>query len=269
MTLDPAEYLTAEAEADRSDGPSRRCAVTGDRRDKATLIRFALDPAGRAIPDIDESLPGRGFWVSAAPGLLAGRAARKRLGRLLGGQALPEDIDSRLERLLLARCVDIIGLARRAGQAVAGWEKLRSDRAGRPIGRPIGLLLTARDAGADGQRRARALAADAGRHLTCLAGAELGQPFGRGSTVHVALYPGRLADRLARDGVRLAAFRQQPGAGDPGAGDPGAGGGGGQGATGGKPSRRSGRTPAAPARQRSPSRHGAAVAEPDARADPG
>jgi len=206
MTPDPAEYLAEEQEAERTDGPFRRCVATGERRDKAGLIRFALDLQGCPIPDIDESLPGRGFWVTAARGVLSERAARKRMARLSGGQGLPNDIDDRIERLLLSRCLDMIGLARRAGQAVAGWEKVR----GAAARQPLGLLLTASDAGSDGWRRMRALAADC-RHSECLAGGEIGQPFGRGSAVHAALLPGRLADRLYRETGRLAGFRQSGG----------------------------------------------------------
>lgn len=206
MTPNPAEFLAEDLNAEPTDGPFRRCAATGESRDKAGLIRFALDPQGCPIPDIDETLPGRGFWVTAARGVVSGKSARKRLARMLGGQGLPDDIDDRIERLLLSRCLDMIGLARRAGQAVAGWEKVRSAAARQPIG----VLLTASDAGSDGWRRMRALAADC-RHSECLAGGEIGQPFGRGSTVHAALLPGRLADRLFRETGRLAGFRQSGG----------------------------------------------------------
>src|SRR5690606_41469867 len=43
----------------------RRCLITGESDDAAALIRFAIAPDGRVVPDIAARLPGRGYWVRA------------------------------------------------------------------------------------------------------------------------------------------------------------------------------------------------------------
>ena len=105
----------------------------------------------------------------------------------------------------MQRCVDAIGLARRAGLAVAGFEKFcEAVRTGK-----AGLLLLALDGAEGGRRKMRALA----RGLpvaTVLTAAEMGAVFGRDHVVHVAIGDGRLSGRLIADAEKLAGFR--PGA---------------------------------------------------------
>ena len=44
---------------------TRKCIVTGATALKKDLIRFVLSPQLQLIADIDQNLPGRGFWVKA------------------------------------------------------------------------------------------------------------------------------------------------------------------------------------------------------------
>ncbi len=102
----------------------------------------------------------------------------------------------------MRRCLDILGLARRAGQAVTGFESVRGWlREGR-----AGLLLTAADGAAGGRAKLRALAPRLAL-IEVFSGAELGLALGRGRAVHVAVAPGRLVERLIREASRLAEFR--------------------------------------------------------------
>ena len=63
------QRLTASAHMqDRPASPdagSRRCIASGASKPRDTLLRFVVDPAGALVPDLGESLPGRGLWVSA------------------------------------------------------------------------------------------------------------------------------------------------------------------------------------------------------------
>lgn len=116
--------------------------------------------------------------------------------------AAPELAD-RVESLLARRCLDALGLARRAGLAVAGFDRV-SDAMRRGL---VELLLVARDGAAGSARR---LAAP-GRDLPAvgiLTAAELGAAFGRERIVHVALAGGALCDRLRLDLLRLAGLRE-------------------------------------------------------------
>jgi ribosomal protein L7Ae-like RNA K-turn-binding protein len=114
----------------------------------------------------------------------------------------PEDLPDRVEQLLAKRCVELLGLARRAGRAVGGFEKVREAlKAG-----PVGVLVTASDAGEDGKAKLRGIARDAPL-FEGLTAAELGAAFGRDALVHASVAPGKLARALVAEGGRLAGFR--------------------------------------------------------------
>ena len=181
----------------------RRCLVTRATDDKARLIRFVVGPEGDILPDVDERLPGRGIWLSAGRDVL-NKAVEKRLfGRGAGRSVrITEGLADQVERLLSRRFYDGLGLSRRAGLIVMGFEKVHAWLASSKAG----LLLEAADGAEDGRRKLRRLASDA---PLVLAGprADLGSALGREDLVHAAMPPGKLAERLLRDAGRLAGFR--------------------------------------------------------------
>jgi predicted RNA-binding protein YlxR (DUF448 family) len=187
-------------------GPVRRCLVTGEVRAKPELIRFVVGPDGRIHPDVAERLPGRGLWTLARRDIvrravkkgLFGRAARATVG-------VDEDLDQRVEALLVRRAIDLIGLARRAGLAVCGFAKVEAAlNAGRAA-----VLVAAADGSADGRGKLRARAP--GLPLAeALTAAELGAAFGRESAVHAVLQAGSLAQTFLAVAGRLAGFRGMP-----------------------------------------------------------
>ncbi len=124
---------------------------------------------------------------------------------------VPGDLADRIEGLLARRCLDLIGLARRSGQAVAGFEKVSAELGSKGPGvegdaKRSGLLLSASDGAEDGQRKIRALAPGL-PEVKVLSAAELGLAFGRDRSVHVFLAPGRLASALLEEMRRLKGFR--------------------------------------------------------------
>jgi len=184
----------------------RKCIVTGERKPKHELIRFVIAPDGQPVADIEERLPGRGLWLSAQRDVVNTACAKNLFARVARRKVeVPVGFADRIESLLSRRCMELIGLSRRAGAAVGGFEKVRTSLAN---GR-TGLLLTASDAGADGRKKMERLAA-AVPVQSVLTSAELGQALGRETVVYVAIGPGRLADRLMRDLGRLMGFRQCP-----------------------------------------------------------
>ncbi|MGE5514203.1 MAG: RNA-binding protein [Bacteroidota bacterium] len=193
------------AEVDQPEsGPSRRCIVTGTVRPKGELLRFVISPAGEVVPDLERRLPGRGIWLSARRDVV-NTAQAKRLFAKAARRAVtvPDDLADRLEGLLRQRCLNLISLARRAGQAICGFEKVKAElKAGRAA-----VLVEARDAAEDGKCKMRALAS--GHPVVELFDAvELGAPFGRDQSVHAVLTPGGLARRLVEEAGLLAGFRQ-------------------------------------------------------------
>jgi hypothetical protein len=123
------------------------------------------------------------------------RAARRPV-------AAPPELADRIESLLAQRCCDALGLARRAGLAVAGFDRVADTvRHGR-----VGLLLLAVD-GAEGGR-GKLVALGHGLPVACvLTAAELGAVFGRERIVHTAVGGGPLCRRLLLDLSRLSGLR--------------------------------------------------------------
>ena len=203
---EPAGSDTDAVEADDT-GPERRCIVTGQVRPKAELLRFVVGPDGEVVPDIGARLPGRGIWLCARRDVVNTAVAKRLFARAARRAAtVPADLADRVDALLARRCLDLLGLARRAGQAVCGFEKVRAELKGRRAA----VVIEARDAAQDGRGKMRALAGGL-PVVELFDAAELGAVFGRDAAVHVALAPGRLAGRLVEEATLLAGFRPAAG----------------------------------------------------------
>ena len=184
-------------------GPFRRCIVTREVLPKDSLVRFVIGPAAEVIPDVAGKLPGRGLWVKANGLALATAVARNLFAKAARQSVdVPADLVDRTAVLLTQRCLDLIGLARRAGQAICGFEKVREGlRKGR-----VAVVLAAADAAADGRAKMQGLTKERPT-LALFTGVELSAALGRENVVHAALMPGRLAERLLAESARLAGLR--------------------------------------------------------------
>jgi hypothetical protein len=185
--------------------PLRRCLVSRESLPKARLIRFAAAPDGTVLPDIDGKLPGHGFWVTAERKALE-QACRRNLFAKAAKRSLTVPVDTldRVEVLLRRRCLELIGLARRAGAAVAGFEKCRAWlQAGR-----AGLLLAAADGAVDGRAKLRALSGDLPL-VDIFTSAEISQALGHENTIHAVVAPGGFAGKLAAEVERLTGVQRE------------------------------------------------------------
>lgn len=203
-----ADALVPSADKARRDGSpadpaTRRCLVTRSASDRGLMIRFVLDPAGRVLPDVEERLPGRGMWLSAGRDVV-NKAVEKRLFGQAAKQSVTvlDGLADRIEALLTRRFYDGLGLARRAGHIVMGFDQVQAALAGSDVA----VLLAADDGAEDGRRKLRHLAPGLPL-ITAGSGEDLGAALGREHLVHAALSPGKLAARALRDAERLAGFR--------------------------------------------------------------
>jgi predicted RNA-binding protein YlxR (DUF448 family) len=192
--------------------PERRCIATGDSGPTDRLIRFVLGPDAQVVPDLAERLPGRGVWLMAERALVDKAVTRKLFSRAFKAQAaVPADLAGRLEVLLAGRLINMIGLARKAGQAVTGFEKVRA----RLKDGSAGALVQASDGAVDGKTKLTRLAdalsdGEANRvpEIEILDSMELGLAFGRDFAIHAALDRGGFADRAIREAARLSGLRR-------------------------------------------------------------
>jgi len=189
--------------AKKGDVSLRKCIVSGQARPRDEMIRFVAGPLGELVPDLDESLPGRGIWLSAARDMLNtaldkdlfARAARRKV-------KIPVALADMLEGLMVRRGLNFLGLARRAGGVVAGYEKTVAW-----LGEgKTGVLLQALDGAPGGREKVRALAGKLPM-VDAFTARELGHALGRDNAVHVMVAGGPLAESLIREAGRLMAFR--------------------------------------------------------------
>jgi predicted RNA-binding protein YlxR (DUF448 family) len=193
---------------DDHDGRQRRDIVSGDVMPDARLIRFAVAPDGTVVPDVAARLPGRGLWVAASRSAIATAVEKKLFGKAAKANvSAASDLPARTEAALVARMLGDLGLARRSGAAVLGFDNVLRALEGP---KPPKVLIEAFDGASDGKRKLYAAAHRL--ELECvvietLTSAELGLALGRENVIHAAVQPGGLAERLVFDAQRLIGFR--------------------------------------------------------------
>jgi predicted RNA-binding protein YlxR (DUF448 family)/ribosomal protein L30E len=190
----------------------RRCIVTGEIMPDNRLVRFVLAPDGEVVPDVAAKLPGRGIWVSATRAAMSEAVEKKLFARAAKAPAnASAGLADRTEKALLTRMLGDLGLARRSGALVLGFDNvLRALESPKPPK----LLIDAADGAADGKRKLYNAAHARGMKpelVTCLTSAELGLALGRENVIHAAVQPGGLAERLMFDAERLQGFRARSG----------------------------------------------------------
>jgi len=165
--------------------PERRCIVLGETGTPATLVRFAVSPDGVVVPDVEGKLPGRGIWVTATRAAVEQAVAKGLFARAAKANvSAPTDLADQVEAGLTRRVLALLGLARKAGQLMAGLAKVE-DAASKTH---VVALFLASDAGSEGQRNAGALAARTNAPVIAGFSAEqLGLALGRANVVHAAL----------------------------------------------------------------------------------
>ncbi len=185
----------------------RRDLATGEVMGEEALIRFVAGPGGVVTPDLARKLPGRGMWVmadrasvdlAARKGLFA-RAAKTKL-------AAPADLSDQVAGLLYTRVLHGLGLAKRAGDLISGFEKVAA-----ALGSgKAAWLVEASDGAPDGRRKIQNAARKSPkppRLIGVYTAMELGLALGGENVIHTAFLAGRGADRWTLDVMRLSGFR--------------------------------------------------------------
>jgi predicted RNA-binding protein YlxR (DUF448 family) len=194
------------------DAPERRCIATGERHPRRGLIRFVVGPEGQIVSDIAGKLPGRGIWVAAERSALETAVKKRLFARAARAEVtVREDLVAEIERQLVARLGELLSLARKAGVAVAGFEKVK-DWLGKE---QAVILFQASDGSERGKSKLRPPRGK-GSFFEVLTASELGLAFGREHVIHAALAAGGLTDKVRDDAVRLSGVRDLDGGGSAG-----------------------------------------------------
>ena len=203
----PTETATRAPKTLAAAARERRDIVSGEVMEEDRLIRFVAGPDAIVVPDLARKLPGRGLWVAAdrasvetaAKKGLFSRAAKTKL-------APPPGLADQVEALLLKRLLDALGLAKRAGELISGFEKVASAvNAGKAA-----WVIEATDGAPDGRRKILNVARRSPKPPQIFGlfdAEELGLALGAENVIHTAFLAGRGADRWTVDVQRLTGFR--------------------------------------------------------------
>ncbi len=200
------DAIDAETEDEALASPTlRRCIVTRQALEKPAMIRFVIDPEGRVTPDLKERLPGRGLWVTASREALDQAVARHAFSKAAKQSVkVAHDLTERVAELAKREVAELLGLARKSGQLVAGFEKVEAAiRAGK-----VRVLVAARDGAEDGRGKLARLAGSGVEICAPLTAAELARALGREHAVHAAIKAGGIAEKTIIAARRLAALEQ-------------------------------------------------------------
>lgn len=188
--------------------PVRTCILSRERDGRDHLVRLALAPDGRVLPDVRAKAPGRGAWIGVTRAELAAALAKGKLkgalGRAFKGAPflLPPDLPDLVAAALERNALDRLGLEARGGALLTGAERIEAAARGGQLH----ALYHAADAGADGMGRlaqAWRVGRDAegsglrGFHLP-VPRAILSSALGRENVVHIGVTDRAAAGRVAQ-----------------------------------------------------------------------
>lgn len=188
----------------------RSCIVTREKAERGDLIRFALSPEGKVVPDLKGNLPGRGVWTKTSKAIVEEAEAKGHFSRAFKQKV---ETDGKLAeltgRLIGERALQALAMAKKAGILVTGFAKVNSAvRSGK-----VSLLLHAKDCAADGKRKLASAVSLVG-HLDGEPVAvreiwtteEMSKALGIENAVHVAAIHGGAANNLMAAIERMNAY---------------------------------------------------------------
>jgi predicted RNA-binding protein YlxR (DUF448 family) len=166
-----------------------------------------VGPDDAVVPDLARKLPGRGIWVEANRLAVEAAVRKGAFPRAAKARVIaPADLADQIDGLLARRVLAGLGLARRAGDLISGFETcVAAIRTGKAA-----WIVEASDGAEDG--RGKLLYAAKGqaqppRLCGAFNSAELGLALGLGNVIHLVFLAGRGAERWTVDVERLSGFR--------------------------------------------------------------
>ncbi|NOX94719.1 MAG: RNA-binding protein [Alphaproteobacteria bacterium] len=183
----------------------RTCIATGVGGAAENFIRFVLSPEGVVAPDFSEKLPGRGAWVTATREALKIAVKKGAFERAFKQSAgMPPDLPGMVDAGLTKRALSALGMARKTGDVVLGFDQVKSALKEKRIA----VLIAASDGAQDGRRKLKMLSGEA-PVIEVFSGSEISAALGRVAVVHVGLKSSAGSARFLRAARRLEGFRAQ------------------------------------------------------------
>lgn len=162
---------------------NRKCILTGNIRKKSDLLRFVLLPNGDFIPDFNKKLSGKGIYISNSKSLLENAFKTKKIGKILHRNVnYCQNLSELVENILANKGLESLNLARKSGNLLFGFEKVRESI----LKDKVAFVIEATDAGTDGKEKMASLCRNLEKVIVydC---ATLDKAFNRDTVVYLAV----------------------------------------------------------------------------------
>ncbi len=176
----------------------RTCIVTRKKIDPKRAIRLCVTPNGDLFADLKGNFPARGYWITPTQeNFMHLFSQPKRFRQIKGAHFPPEDFVKQLIEQLKNKILQQIGLAKRSGHLIFGFEKvkiwLKKNQAA--------LAIIAKD-GSQAEIERLGLSTRNIPIVQTLNREELGKALGRDKVVHIVLSHSRLTTNIEYDFYR-------------------------------------------------------------------
>jgi predicted RNA-binding protein YlxR (DUF448 family)/ribosomal protein L7Ae-like RNA K-turn-binding protein len=176
----PAHIVTKYPVSEKS---FRTCLITRKCYPKEDLLRFVVSPEKVLVFDGLKRLPGRGLWITANKDSISQAISTKIFTKISRTQLIvPDNLIETIASFFKTKCLNKIGLCKKAGATAVGFQKVRAQVAS--IGTVC--LLEAKDGALDGRRKMTALTKKVSI-IDFFTREELGRALGVEDAVHVGL----------------------------------------------------------------------------------
>ena len=187
----------------KADSGFKTCFVTKTVENRDLMMRFVLGPDKNIVPDITGKLPGRGLWLVADP-IIVQKAIDKKLFFKASKKSytkVPTDLVAQITCLLKVHVLSLLGLARKAGQVVSGFEKVKEALSTHQAA----VVFEALDVSENSKGKLYR-PQDKMPIISVFDSTELGSVFGVPETMFIALLNGKMTDKIKPFIIKLNAF---------------------------------------------------------------
>ncbi len=195
----------------------RKCIVKRQTADKSQLLRFVLGPSdnddaieestGVVVADLKQRLPGRGVWISCERISVEEAVNRKLFARAFKSKCkVPDDLPQTIDTMLEARALNALSLAKKAGEVVAGFDKIYMAMSKTDLA----LLIEAKDGAEGGQKKLEkkfAATFAEGKVIKLFTSGQMDMAFGSTNVIHAAITQANMAKNVLATAEKLAKYR--------------------------------------------------------------
>ncbi|MDD4520092.1 MAG: DUF448 domain-containing protein [Alphaproteobacteria bacterium] len=193
---------TSKTKTDLKDN-LRTCLITRKALPKEELLRFVISDEGDLVFDLENKLPGRGFWLLADKKVLQEALLKKPFHT--PKLKIEEGFEKKVEERLLKRILSFIGLAKKSGVLIAGFDSVKINL----IKEKLQILFLASDGAENGQEKVNAvLEKMVKKPLICsdFSSKELAFSLNRDKVVYMGVTESAFADSFEKELNRYHAF---------------------------------------------------------------